>query len=262
MAVNGAAGTLFAWSVLLRPVSTDLDVPTDTLGTVFSLALVGFALAVLLGGRSVDRSGPRRGAAAAGLLSGVGLSVAATAPGPLLLHVGYGVLFGLGSGLAYLSAVTWASARAVGHRPLATSLVVASYAAGPILAAPVGAWAIDRWGWRPTLAAAGLGVALVSLVASRALPGPSPAHRSERASGPRPDGPGLAALWVLFLAAVAPGLLAFAYATEVARERGLSATAAAFVVSLMAAGNLAGRLLAAPLTHWVGVTAALWADLA
>ncbi|HEX6248583.1 MAG TPA: hypothetical protein VFZ64_11985, partial [Nocardioidaceae bacterium] len=47
-----------------------------------------------------------------------------------------------------------------------------------------------------------------------------------------------------------------------ARERGLSATAAAFVVSLMAAGNLAGRLLAAPLTHWVGVTAALWADLA
>lgn len=59
-AANGAAGTLFAWSVLLPAVESDLGVSRSTAGTVFSAALVVFAAAVLLGGRAVDRQGPQR----------------------------------------------------------------------------------------------------------------------------------------------------------------------------------------------------------
>jgi MFS transporter, OFA family, oxalate/formate antiporter len=264
VAVNAAAGTLFAWSVLLPALSEELDRSPDELGTVFSSALVVFALAVLFGGGSVDRHGPSRTAAVAGLLSGVGLALAAVARDVLTLHVGVGVLFGFGSGLAYLSAVTWAGTREMPRRARAIAVVVAAYAAGPVAAAPLGSLGIAQLGRGPTLAVSAAVVTAVTLAASLGLPGPSRAARTQRL--PRSDARAgdpvaLAALWLLFLAAVAPGLLAFAYAAQIATERGVAPGTAGVVVALMAVGNLAGRLLSAPLTAGAGLRAALWGSL-
>jgi OFA family oxalate/formate antiporter-like MFS transporter len=58
--VNAAAGTLFAWSILLAPVRGEFGVGSADLAPVFSTALVGFTLAVLAGGHLGDRLGPRR----------------------------------------------------------------------------------------------------------------------------------------------------------------------------------------------------------
>jgi OFA family oxalate/formate antiporter-like MFS transporter len=260
-AVNAAAGTLFAWSVLLPSVSGELGVPADELGVVFSTALVVFALGVLFGGRWVDLHGPRRAAAVAGVLCGAGLTASAFAGNVLMLSVGFGALFGAGSGLAYLSAVSWATTRDDGHRARAIALVVAAYAAGPVVAAPLGTATVSGWGWRPTLVAAAVVVTVVVLVASRGLPvpvasrpGPSPA-RSEDTVG---DGVALSMLWLLFFGAAAPGLLAFAYGTQIATERGLSPGAAGVVVALMAGGNVVGRLLSSPLSVWLGLLRAAW----
>jgi OFA family oxalate/formate antiporter-like MFS transporter len=98
VAANAAAGTLFAWSVLLAPLSSDLGVQTEDLSTIFSSALVAFALAVTVSGRVVDQFGPRRTTGLASFLSGLGLVVAGLGAHTLLLHVGIGVLFGFGSG--------------------------------------------------------------------------------------------------------------------------------------------------------------------
>jgi OFA family oxalate/formate antiporter-like MFS transporter len=260
-AVNAAAGTLFAWSVLLPPVSGELGVPTDELGIVFSTALVVFALAVLFGGRWVDLHGPRRAAAVAGVLCGAGLAASAGAGSVLMLSAGFGVLFGCGSGLGYLSAVSWASTRDDGHRAHAIALVVAAYAAGPVVAAPIGTVAVSGWGWRPTLAVAAVVVTAVALLASRGLPapvGPRPGRSPSRPEDTVGDGAALSMLWLLFFGAAAPGLLAFAYGTQIATERGLSSGAAGVVVALMAGGNVAGRLLSSPLSVWLGLLRAAW----
>jgi MFS transporter, OFA family, oxalate/formate antiporter len=265
VAVNAAAGTLFAWSVLLPALGQDLGRSADELGTVFSSALLVFALAVLFGGGAVDRHGPRSTAAVAGLLSGGGLALAAVAGDLLTLHVGIGVLFGFGSGLAYLSAVTWAGTRDRSRRARAIGVVVAAYALGPVAAAPLGSLGVDLLGRRPTLVVAAAVVAAVTLAASRGLPGPTGAARTQRLPEGLPpvgDPLALAALWLLFLAAVAPGLLAFAYAAQIATERGVAPGTAGVVVALMAVGNVAGRLLSAPLTVRVGLRASLWGSLA
>jgi MFS family permease len=279
VAVNVAAGTLFSWSILPPALADDLGRSADGLGIVFSTALLVFALAVLLGGAPVDRHGPRRATVVAGLLSGSGLAVGAVAPDAAVLHVGLGVLFGLGSGLAYLSAVSWASTRGPGGATWQVAVVVAAYAAGPVVAAPLGTAGIDLWGWRPTLAVAAVVVCGVSLVASRGLPGPLPPGRSvtgsgaaaeepaaEDARGPVEvgigDGAALVALWSLFFGAAVPGLLAFAYAAQVATERGVPVEVAGLVVAVTAAGNLLGRLLPAPLTTRSGLLAAMWAGQA
>lgn len=261
VAANAAAGTLFAWSVLVPALSSELGRAAVDLGSVFSSGLVAFAVAVLFGGATVDRHGPRRAMAAGGLLSGGGIAVGAAAGNVLVLHLGVGVLFGLGSGLTYLCAVSWAATRARGL--WAVGAVVAAYAAGPVVTAPLGSLGVEHWGWRTTLVVAAAGVGLVIVLASRGLPGPpgpSPAPAGQ-AAGSMGDTPALAALWWFSLGAFAPGLLAFANAALVATERGVSPRAAGVAVAVMAAANLAGRLGAAPLVHRVGLSRALAADL-
>lgn len=263
-AVNAAAGTIFAWSVLLPAASDEFARPADALGIVFSTALVVFALAVLFGGRWVDLHGPRRAATVAGVASGCGLAASALATNVLVLNVGFGVLFGFGSGLAYLSAVTWATTRGGGRRAHAIALVVASYAAGPVAAAPFGATAVDRWGWRTTLAVASVVVPAVVLAASRGLPGPSGARPVGSVTGPVDavgDAVALSTLWLLFFGTAAPALLGFAYGAQIATERGVSPGAAGVVVAVMAGGNVAGRLLFSPLSVWPGLLRAMWLAL-
>lgn len=266
MAANGAAGTLFAWSVLLPSLGADLGRDPDDLGVVFSTALVAFAVAMLAGGRLVDGGGPRRSALLAGGLSAAGLVVAATGPGLSTLVAGVGVLFGLGSGLTYLSVVTWASTAHAPGRTTEVALVVAAFAAGPIAAAPVAAVVADRLGWRAALGIAAVVVSGVILVAARNLPPRGAGVRidaggdgeRQEAPAPRTDPVALVALWLMFLGAVLPGLLAFAFAAPAAVERGLPAAAGSLVVAAMAAGNLTGRLLPAAVVPRLGVLPALW----
>lgn len=270
IAANGAAGTLFAWSVLLPALSADLGLPADDLGVVFSAALVVFAAAMLAGGRYVDTYGPRRCAAVAGILSALGLVLAATATNLPMLILGIGVLFGSGSGLTYLSTVAWVSTRTAPVRAFEIGLVVAAYAAGPMVAAPFASLGTERFGWRATLAGGAVLVTAVILLAARGLPVGSPARDAAaevRNPDPAGDGPvgdpvALVALWLLFFSAVAPGLLAFAFAAPASTERGVSSGAAGLVVSLMAVGNLVGRLLPTPLLGRFGLLPALWAGVA
>jgi OFA family oxalate/formate antiporter-like MFS transporter len=127
-AANGAAGTLFAWSVLLPSLSAELDVTVDELGVVFSTGLVAFAAAMVLAGRLVDRRGARSAVVLAGLLSGCGLALAAVGGSLPTLVLGVGILLGGGSGLTYLGVVAWATtvrgpapSRPVHSPPLARS---------------------------------------------------------------------------------------------------------------------------------------------
>jgi MFS transporter, OFA family, oxalate/formate antiporter len=264
-AVNLAAGTLFAWSILLPPLTEDLGGSAAATSSVFSAALVLFAAVVLVAGRLADERSPRALAIAAGLVMGAGLAVCAAAPSLPVVAIGYGGLFGLGSGLAYVTVVSVAGTRFEERRGLALGVVVGAYAAGPILVGPLGTFTIEAAGWRPTVAALALLIAGATVAAARWLP-PEPAKRERRArtssAGPAARTTGLWSLWALFLLSTAPALLAFSYTTDIALERGLSTGAAGAVVGLLAAGNLAGRLVAGPLSDRWGTVATIALTLA
>jgi MFS transporter, OFA family, oxalate/formate antiporter len=248
--------------VLLPDLQAELGVDSAALARVFSTSVGVFALAVLGAGRAVDHLGSARCAGTAGVLSGAGLALTAAASGPVMLHLGYGLLFGAGSGLAYSSVVTWAThRRGTGAGPV--SLVVAAYAAGPVAAAPLGTLTSALWGWRTSVLLASIGVTAVTVLSSRALAGVAAVPSAGRG---RPDSaedrPALMALWLFFLCATAPGLLAFAYAGAMVVERDLASWLAGPVIASMGAGNVAGRLLAGPLADTLGLRAALHLGLA
>ena len=243
-ATNFALGTLFAWSILLRPLTAEYGVGPATLTTVFSASLVAFAAVVLLGGRLTDTRSPRALTLAAAALAGGGLALTALAPSVAVAGVAYGGLFGLASGLGYVTAVTVATTRFGERRGLALGLVVGAYAAGPVVVGPLGALAIEGLGWRVTVA--GLAVAVAGATAAAALwMPPAPVARSDPSSPARDtearprEGRGLWWLWVLFLGATAPALLAFAYTTEIAIESDVAPGAAGIAVGVLAAATSA-----------------------
>lgn len=248
--------------MLVPDLASDFATSSRVVASVFSTALALFALAVVAAGRVVDSYGPRRTSTVAGVLSGSGLTITALAQDLVVLHVGFGLLFGVGSGLAYSSVVTWASTR-TDAGSTSVGVVVAAYAAGPIVAGPVGGLSTAQWGWRVTVLLGAATVTTVMLLGSRLLPGPVAVvePRTSGTGGPASDGRALAALWVLFLSATAPGLFAFAYAADLATERGLAPRLGGLAVASMGFGNLVGRLLAGTLADRVGLRWALRADL-
>lgn len=260
--INVAAGTLFSWSVLLPQLTVEFHTTAQVLAGPFSTAVAVFAVSVVVAGRAVDRHGARRTSAAAGVLSGTGLVVTALAQHLVVLHVGFGLLFGAGSGLAYSSVVTWASTRTSGNPTRSVAVVVAAFAAGPVIAGPAGGPSSASWGWRVTLLAGAAVVSSVTVLASRVLPDAvvvapldaGPAARATHRSA-------LAALWLVFLCASTPGLFAFAYGAELVAERGLDQRLGGLAVAAMGLGNLVGRLVAHPLVSLLGLRAALRVDL-
>ncbi len=240
---NLAAGTLFGWSLVAEQAAADVGAPGSAGAAVFAVSIAVFTAALLAAGRALPAVGPRRLLGGAAGLAATGLGAAAAVPHPLALWGGVGALFGTASGLAYGVAVGLAAQSRASRRGTATGLVVAAYAAGPVLLGLAAPTALAAVGWRACLGA--LAVMVGGLLAGAALLAPAdrPERRGTAAAGPLPRRT-LVLLWVIFAGGAAPGLLVFAVAAPVAADRGLSSGVAGAAVSLLAAGNLVGRLVA------------------
>src|SRR5437899_11399727 len=94
--MNLPLGSVYSFSVLLRPIEQELAIPRSALSLVFGLAAAGFTLG------SVGAVYLYRVAAApilvlaCAMVSAGGIAVAATASGLVQLLVGYGIVFGTG----------------------------------------------------------------------------------------------------------------------------------------------------------------------
>jgi MFS family permease len=257
---NLAAGTLFGWSLVAQPAAEAVGMSGGGAAAVFSSAIVVFAAVLLSLGAIRRRAGPRRLLRAAAGLGGGGLLLAATAQHPLVLWLGVAVLFGAANGLAYGVSAALATRLPPTQRGTATGLVVAAYAAGPVLLGIVAPPVQAALGWRGALAGLAVVVIVLLVAAAQLVPGREPPgeRRGRAASVPRRD---VLLLWVVFAGGTAPGLLLFAHAVTVAGDRQLGPRTAGLAVSALAAGNLIGRLVAGAGSDRTGRLPALAAAL-
>src|SRR5947209_1817464 len=184
-AVNLCLGILYAWSVWKARL-TDPDHPagspmsgldegwsylTDAQAT-WAYALCGFIFALFMipGGRLQDRYGPKLGATLGGLSLAVGCIVAGLLKSYVGLIVGFGILGGIGMGLAY-AATTPAAVKWFGthQRGLIVGLVVGGYGGAAIYISPLGGYLIEHFGISGSFIGLGLFFALVVIVAGQLL---------------------------------------------------------------------------------------------
>ena len=149
--MNLPLGSVYAFSVLLRPIEQELAIPRSALSLVFGLATVGFTLGSV-GAAFLYRIGPAPILVlASALAAGGGLVMAATASGLAQLLVGYGLVFGTGGGVAYILLQQGVNMLVRRRQGLVNGYIVSLYPMGAMLATPAFHACNEAFGWRTTL---------------------------------------------------------------------------------------------------------------
>jgi OFA family oxalate/formate antiporter-like MFS transporter len=271
-----AIGAVYAWSVfskaLQAPGPFHLSKPQAALPFETAIGLI--FIGTYVGGRIQDRRGPRPVALVGAVLYGVGTLIASLAGSRndlWLLVLGYGVVAGLGLGLAYIVPIAMLQKWFPDKRGLITGLAVGGFGFGAVLTSPVAQRLIDANPNRPTSAFLPLGIAYLVLAVLGALffrnppagysvPGFTPATSASATSSGRDYSPGEALRtpqWYLLTAILAlnttAGIALISQAAGSATDiAGYSKTAAASAVGVLAIFNGGGRIVWAALSDRIG----------
>jgi MFS transporter, OFA family, oxalate/formate antiporter len=98
-------GTVYAWSVFVKPVVAATGWDKGAVATTFMIIIGMIGLAAAFGGILVDKKGPKFVCTLGVVLYGVGVLLGgfAISSGNIwFLYIGYGVIGGIGNGLAYV----------------------------------------------------------------------------------------------------------------------------------------------------------------
>ena len=200
-AVNLCLGILYAWSVwkasLIAPSADLVGTPmsglnegwtylNDSQGT-WAYAICGFVFALFMipGGRLQDKYGPKLGATAGGLFLAGGCILAGLMKSYLGLLLGFGILGGIGMGLAY-AATTPAAVKWFGphQRGLIVGLVVGGYGGAAIYISPLARYLITNYGISGSFIGLGIFFAFVVIIAGQLLSWPPAGYVPPAPPGP------------------------------------------------------------------------------
>jgi OFA family oxalate/formate antiporter-like MFS transporter len=244
--VNLPFGTIYAFSVLLRPLEALLGATRAEMSFVFGLATVTLTVGMNVAPRLYRRFTPVVLAAASGGLGTLGLAVAAGAESFAAFAIGYGVLFGPGAGVLFILAQQSVNQAVTRARGLANGYVVSLYPLGAMLGAPLLAWAVQAWGVRTALAAlaatvfvaCALATALLRAAEIRLVDAGAAQAANERL------GPTFYRLGTVFFLAAAAGLTVLSQAAAIVQAYGgaaaLAVGATTFITGAVGAARIAG----------------------
>jgi MFS transporter, OFA family, oxalate/formate antiporter len=246
-------GTVYAFSVFLRPLEAELAAGRAELSLVFGLAIVAFTAGMNLA-PALYRLAPAWalvGGCAA--VSSAGMALAATAPGVAQLAIGYGALFGLGGGGAYALLLQGVNLMLKGRRGLVNGFIVGLFPAGAMIGAPLFGWALGHWGVRAVLgglaaalAAAGALAALLLAASGMAVVAPAGGPAATQPTGGKASV--FWRLWAVFFLAAAAGLTVLGQAAGMVEAYGggeaLALFATTAITGCIAAARIGGGWLA------------------
>ena len=162
-----AFGPRSAMGFFQLPILQDKGWDRTTFGMAMALQNLFWGLGQPLFGLVADKLGAWRVLAVGTLLYIAGLILMAVAPSPIWLHLGGGVLVGLGVGACSFGVVLASMARLVSpeKRSFAFGLATASGSAGMFVYAPISQGLIDTLGWSDSLIALSVLMLAIPLLA-------------------------------------------------------------------------------------------------
>ena len=256
-ALNLPIGSLYAFSVFLKPLEALLGLSRADLAFVFALAAAGFGVGMNLAPYVYRLASPSALVLGCGAVSALGAALAATATGLPRLAVGYGVLFGAGGGASYILMQQAVNLVVTRRHGLANGYVVSLLPAGAMIAAPSFGWCVGALGVRAALwALAGVlgGTGALSawlivrsnmtLTAAGAVAAPEPDERRRLVFWQ---------LWFVFFLAASAGLMVLSQAAGIITAYG-GATALAVYGTTFITGSIAvARLGGGWMVDWLTI---------
>lgn len=266
------AGVLYAWSILKAPLASQFGWKASELALNFTLAMSFFCIGGLLGAQISKRAGHRVALMLAGGLSAAGFLLTAALQGAsvMMLYLTYGILAGVGIGIAYNVVIATVSAWFPDKKGLCSGCLMMGFGASAlILGNAADALFKSTLGWRVTYGILGVSICAVLLLAGLLLRKPDsqmilPQPKTAKAAGTeafeRRDYTSAQMLcrpsfWmafasISFLAAVGSSVISFA------KDLALSVRApealAVSLVGVLSVCNGLGRILTGALFDTIG----------
>jgi OFA family oxalate/formate antiporter-like MFS transporter len=265
-----ALGAVYAWNVFGIPLTRVFGWTISQVTLTFTIAIFVLGIAAFVGGLWMRKVGPRRVGIVAGILYGGGVFLASFSAGKLWwLYLTYGLIGGMGLGLAYIVPVATLVKWFPDKRGMITGIAVAGFGAGALITAPIASRLVVSVGVLKTFSI--LGIAYLIAVTVPALfmkdpppgyvpPGwtPSAAEKKQRSSKDYTLKEALGtwqwyALWGLLFLNTSAGISMILQAAPMAQEiTKVTAAVAAGMIGVIAIANGAGRFLWAWLSDFVG----------
>ncbi len=256
------AGVIYAWSILKAPLAEEFGWTPSNLALNFTLTMCFFCIGGFIGGLLTKKLGSRVTVPLGGVLAFLGFLLTSRLSGASVtpLYFTYGVLAGLGIGMAYVVTVSTVSAWFPDKKGFCSGCLMMGFGASTLILGNVSSSLISSVGWRTTFLILGiaLGVVVVAAGLIIRLPGADvvlPQPKAAKAAGkelfePRDFTTGemvrrftfwRAFVCIAFLAAVGSAVISFA--RDLTMSVGASAALATTLVGVLSVCNGLGRIL-------------------
>ncbi len=187
---NMCQGLAYASSVFMAPIIASFGIEKAQASLAFSLVVGCLPIGTIAGGIISGKKGPRLPIVLGSVIFALGLIIASFAvrAGSLaLLYTGFGVMLGVGSGMAYGSIVGVVAQWFPDMRGFATGLVVAALGGGPLILAPFGQWLLNRYELQGTYMVLGVLFAIIMICAALVVRQPEETAGGKAAQGAGKD---------------------------------------------------------------------------
>jgi len=152
LAVHLSIGQVYSFSVFKNPLIERFDASHTQVAVIFSIAIVMLGLSAAVGGRWVDRAGPRKAIALSATfwVSGFLIGALGVSLGQLwIVYLGYGFVGGMGLGIGYIAPVSTLIKWFPDRPGLATGLAIMGFGGGAMVASPLTATLLDSYAATP-----------------------------------------------------------------------------------------------------------------
>jgi OFA family oxalate/formate antiporter-like MFS transporter len=254
-----ALGAVYAWSVFRVPLAKQFGWSISEITLTFTISIFVLGFAAFFGGLWLNRKGPRVVALTGGALYGLGIFLASFTHRLSWLYLTYGVVGGIGLGLAYIVPVAVLVKWFPDRRGLITGIAVGGFGAGALITAPVATRLIQGVGVLSTFAYLGIAYLIVTVVTGLFMQNPpdgwkpvgwtpTASQTSQRAGRDFTLNEALKtwqwwALWLLLFLNTCAGISIISQEAPLFQEEtGVTAAIAASMVGLASIGNAVGRV--------------------
>lgn len=259
-------GAVYAWSMFNQPLIDKFGWEREDVVVTFSMTIAVFAFVTIFAGRLQDRIGPRWVATMGGLLLGAGVMLASQAMTLLQLYFFYGVVGGIGIGMAYVCPLSACIKWFPEKKGFISGIAVAGFGLGGLIYKPIIGNLIEILGVSSTFLYMGAIYLVLVIIGAQLLKNPpvevlnaavltSNERNEDNEFTPRQmlSTYPFYLLWFMFLFGSMSGLMVISFAVDIGVEMvNLSFEQAGNAVVVIALFNATGRIVIGKLSDRFG----------
>ena len=248
--INLCLGAGYAWSVFQGPLVELFGFSAAKATLAFSISFGMGPVGMILFGPILDKRGPRLITFLGGLLFGLGFIMTSFMKSLGWLYLSYGLISGLGIGMAYGATIATTVTLFPDKRGLASGLNAAGFGSGAIVFAPVAANLIQLYGVLSAFRILGIAILIIICTCSLILSVPKKEGGERRVSerDKRPSEMLRTAsfwvLWFIYIMGSISGMMIIGHASPISQDHlGFTLALATAIVSIVSLSNTLGRIL-------------------